>query len=51
MPNYELAPDLSDIDILRVVVRETVSGVLIERLIADIVSLPCVVSHPLTPGL
>lgn len=40
VPNYELAPDLQDIDILRVVVRETVSEVLIERLVADIVSLP-----------
>lgn len=37
VPNYELAPDLSDVEILRVVVRETVSEVLIERLIADIV--------------
>ena len=39
VPNYELAPDLSEIEILRVVVRETVSEVLIERLVADIVSL------------
>ena len=39
VPNYELAPDLSDIEILRVVVRETVSETLIERLVADIVSL------------
>lgn len=39
VPNYELAPDLSDINILRVVVRETASGVLMERLITDIVSL------------
>ena len=37
VPNYELAPDLSTVDILRVVVRETVSEVLIERLLADIV--------------
>jgi hypothetical protein len=37
VPNYELAPDLSNIDILRVVVRETVSEVLIERLLTDIV--------------
>ena len=40
VPNYELAPNLSEIAILRVVVRETVSEVLIERLIADLVSLP-----------
>ena len=39
VPNYELAPDLSDIEILRVVIRETVSETLIERLVADIVSL------------
>jgi len=39
VPNYELAPDLSDIDILRVVVRETVSEVLIERLVADIIDI------------
>ena len=39
VPNYELAPDLSDIEILRVVVRETVSEVLLERLICDLVSL------------
>ena len=39
VPNYELAPDLSEIEILRVVVRETVSEVLIERLIGDLVSL------------
>jgi hypothetical protein len=39
VPNYELAPDLSEIEILRVVIRETVSEVLIERLVADIVSL------------
>lgn len=51
VPNYELAPDLSDIEILRVVVRETVSGVLIERLVADIVSLPVAASPSLIPGL
>lgn len=38
VPNYELAPDLSDVEILRVVVRETLSEVLIERLVADLVS-------------
>jgi len=52
VPNYELAPDLSEIEILRVVVRETVSEVLIERLVADIVSLPPVAtSTPLTTRL
>jgi len=39
VPNYELAPDLSEIEILRVVVRETVSEVLIERLVADIIDI------------
>lgn len=39
VPNYELAPDLSDIEILRVVVRENLSEVLVDRLVADIVSL------------
>lgn len=39
VPNYELAPDLSEIEILRVVIRETVSETLIERLVTDIVSL------------
>jgi len=47
VPNYELAPDLSEIEILRVVVRETFSQVLIERLVADIVSLLWIV--PLLP--
>ena len=40
VPNYELPPDLSDVEILRVVVRETVSEVLVERLVSDIVSPP-----------
>jgi len=39
VPNYELAPDLSEIEILRVVIRETVSEVLIERLVADIIDI------------
>jgi len=39
VPNYELAPDLSNVEILRVVVRETVSQVLIERLVADIIDI------------
>lgn len=47
VPNYELAPDLSDIDILRVVVRETVSEVLIERLVTDLVSPPATATTPL----
>lgn len=47
VPNYELAPDLSEIEILRVVVRETTSQVLIETLVGDIVSLPWIM--PLLP--
>lgn len=46
VPNYELAPDLSEIEILRVVIRETVSEVLIERLVGDLVSLPPAASAP-----
>jgi hypothetical protein len=48
VPNYELAPNLSEIEILRVVVRETFSQVLIERLVADIASLLGNVSAPFT---
>jgi len=39
VPNYELAPDLSQIEILRVVVRENTSETLIERLVSDIVEI------------
>lgn len=39
VPNYELAPGLENIQILRVVVRENLSAVLIDRLVADIVSV------------
>ena len=38
MPNYELAPDMQDIQILRVVVRESVTAVMVDRLVADLVS-------------
>lgn len=37
VPNYELAPDLEDVEILRVVVRESVTADMIDRLVADIV--------------
>lgn len=40
VPNYELAPDLQQIEILRVVVRENMSAVMIDRFVADIVSDP-----------
>ena len=38
VPNYELAPNLQDIEILRVVVRESVTAVMVDRLVADLVS-------------
>lgn len=38
VPNYELAPDLQKVEILRVVVRESVSAVMVDRLVADLVS-------------
>jgi glutamate decarboxylase len=39
VPNYELAPDLEAIEILRVVVRENMSQVLIDRLVADLMEI------------
>ncbi|KAK7693222.1 hypothetical protein QCA50_002788 [Cerrena zonata] len=39
VPSYELAPDLEKVEILRVVVRENVTAVLIDRLVGDIVEL------------
>lgn len=38
VPNYELAPNLEHIEILRVVVKENYSEVLNDRLVSDIVS-------------
>ena len=38
VPNYELAPNLENVEILRVVVRENLTAVMIDRLVADIVS-------------
>lgn len=37
VPNYALPPDAQNIDILRIVVRETVSSELIHKIIADII--------------
>jgi len=37
VPNYDLAPDLSQIEILRVVVKENFTEALLDRLVADIV--------------
>ncbi|KIM48878.1 hypothetical protein M413DRAFT_438051 [Hebeloma cylindrosporum] len=39
VPNYELPPSLEKTEILRVVVRENVTEVLIDRLVADIVEI------------
>ena len=50
VPNYELPPDLSDVEILRVVVKETFSEVLVERLVSDIVS-PSVAAGSLSDSL
>ncbi|EST07358.1 Pyridoxal phosphate-dependent decarboxylase [Kalmanozyma brasiliensis GHG001] len=39
VPNYNLSPDLEDIDILRVVVRENLSESMIEQLLVDIITI------------
>jgi glutamate decarboxylase len=39
VPNYDLAPDLGHIDILRVVVKENFTEALLDRLIADLVEI------------
>ncbi|KDQ59469.1 hypothetical protein JAAARDRAFT_174798 [Jaapia argillacea MUCL 33604] len=39
VPNYELAPDLQQVQILRVVVRESFTEVLVDRLVSDIVEV------------
>jgi len=39
VPNYELAPALDKVEILRVVVRENMSEVLIERLVNDLMEI------------
>ena len=39
VPNYELAPDLENIDILRVVVRESVTAHMVDRVVAYIVKI------------
>ena len=38
VPNYELAPNMQNVEILRVVVRENLTAVMVDRLVADIVS-------------
>lgn len=39
VPNYELAPDLQNVEILRVVVRESVTADMVDRLVADLVDI------------
>ncbi|SNX87806.1 related to GAD1 - glutamate decarboxylase [Melanopsichium pennsylvanicum] len=39
VPNYNLSPDLEQIDILRVVVRENLSESMIEQLVYDIITI------------
>jgi len=39
VPNYELAPDLQNIEILRVVVRENMTEALLDRLVTDIIEV------------
>ncbi|KAG2364453.1 pyridoxal phosphate-dependent transferase [Suillus spraguei] len=39
VPNYELAPDLDQVEILRVVVKENMTEVLVDRLLEDIVEV------------
>ena len=39
VPNYDLAPDLGQVDILRVVVKENFTEALLDRLVCDIVCI------------
>ncbi|KAK1222792.1 glutamate decarboxylase gad1 [Marasmius sp. AFHP31] len=39
VPNYELAPDLQQVEILRVVVRENMTEVLIDQLVTDLIQV------------
>ncbi|KAI0674361.1 glutamate decarboxylase [Trametes maxima] len=39
VPNYELAHNLQNVEILRVVVRENMSAVMVDRLVADILEV------------
>jgi glutamate decarboxylase len=52
VPNYDLAPDLGKVDILRVVVKENFTEALMDRLICDIVCIraPCFHCPRLTIG-
>jgi hypothetical protein len=52
VPNYDLAPDLGQVDILRVVVKENFTEALLDRLVCDIVCIraPCCYCPRLTIG-
>ncbi|KAI0003248.1 glutamate decarboxylase [Russula compacta] len=39
VPNYDLAPDLGQVDILRVVVKENFTEALLDRLVSDLVEI------------
>ena len=41
VPNYELAPNLEHVQILRVVVKENMTEALVDRLVSDIVRVAC----------
>lgn len=45
VPNYDLAPDLNQVDILRVVVKENFTEALLDRLVADIVCISAPFNH------
>ncbi|KAF5387057.1 hypothetical protein D9615_001798 [Tricholomella constricta] len=45
VPNYELPPDLQQVEILRVVVRESMTEVLIDQLVADIIEITEGLAH------
>jgi len=39
VPNYELAPDLQKVEILRVVIREHMTEMLVDQLVADLIEI------------
>ena len=45
VPNYDLAPDLGQVDILRVVVKENFTEALLDRLLADLVCIRAACYH------
>jgi len=45
VPNYDLAPDLGQVDILRVVVKNNFTEALLDRLVYDIVCIRAPFCH------